>query len=421
MIAVVRAPRLLLLGGILAAVGTPARAEALAAPSSEETRVADIVQAALAAHGSEVNRCFEKALADTMDVEGKVELSVDVGEGGRVTNASPAVDDVKSPVLLACLEESAATWTLAGIEAGSSVILPLAFQGQAAQFSIKMRDAPIHGPPAPKARPGARPRQAPFSVRLLVDGATMHARQASLSELTLAPANRIAMHKHPGSEALYLLRGHARVLGPPGVPPQKLEQGMAIFIPAGMPHVIENMGRSAQAVMLEVFAPLGPERVYRDPRDETGRAAFQVIHGAPKRQPGAHFTVAGPASAVPPVSVFGGKAKSHALLDRANTGSADLYLGVLDAESGAVVPRNTHEGSAEILFVLSGGGELTVGSEKIPFSAEEALHIPEDQPHGAKFREKTLMLQIFAPAGPEARYRAGGEPAQRRKPSADND
>ena len=51
---------------------------------------------------------------------------------------------------------------------------------------------------------------------------------------------------------------------------------------------------------------------------------------------------------------------------------------------------------------------MTVGSEKVPFAAEEALHIPDGQPHAAKFTgpDKTVMLQIFAPAGPEERYRA---------------
>ena len=58
--------------------------------------------------------------------------------------------------------------------------------------------------------------------------------------------------------------------------------------------------------------------------------------------------------------------------------------------------------------MLSGAGDVTVGSEKIPFGADEALHIPDGQPHAAKFTgpDKTVMLQMFAPAGPEERYRA---------------
>jgi len=392
---------------LIAVAPPPARGNALA--ETEEARVADILQSALVKHGGDVNRCFEKALADTLDVAGKIELAVDVGDGGRVVKAAPASDSVKSPVLVACLSEAATTWTLAGLDPGSTVILPLAFEGQAAQFSIKVKDAPDHGPPAPASKKkAATPPAPPFSVKLLVDEATMHAQKAALTQLTIAPANRIAMHKHPGAEVLYVLKGHARVIGPTGMTPEKVDEGMAVLIPGGMPHAIENMGRMSSAVLLDVFAPMGPERVYRDPKDQAGLAAFEVIHGPPPAAPAdAKLTVASAAEA-DKVPVFGGKGKIKPLLEPAKTGSKALYVGILEAEPGAEVPRNTHPGSAEILYVVSGAGDLTVGSEKIPFEAEEALHIPDGQPHAAKFTgpEKTIMVQVFAPAGPEERYRA---------------
>jgi quercetin dioxygenase-like cupin family protein len=392
-------------------VVAPPAARANASQDSEAARVADILQSALVAHGAEVHRCFERALADTLDVAGKIEIAVDVGAGGRVTKATPAVDEVKSPVLLACLRESAATWMFAGIDPGSTVIVPLSFEGQAAQFSIKVKDAPDHGPPVPKGKHGAGspPPVPPFSVKLLVDEATMHAQKAALAELTVAPANRIALHRHPGAEVLYLLHGHARVLGPAGIAPEKLDPGMAIFIPAMMPHAIENMGRQSSATLLQLFVPPGPDRVYRDPKDEAGRAAFEVLHDPTVAAPeGAHFIVANPAQAEA-LPVFGGKGKGmiRPLLDAVHTTDRGFYLGTLEADPGVEVPRNTHPGAAEILFVVAGAGELTVGSEKVPFEADEALYIPEGQPHAAKFTgtDKALLVQIFAPAGPEDRYR----------------
>ena len=81
-------------------------------------------------------------------------------------------------MLLACLVESAATWTLAGIDPGSTVVVPLSFEGQTAQFSIKAKDAPDRGPPAPPGKKkGAQAPSPPFSVKLLVDEATMRARR----------------------------------------------------------------------------------------------------------------------------------------------------------------------------------------------------------------------------------------------------
>jgi quercetin dioxygenase-like cupin family protein len=406
-------------GALIAIAVAPPQARANARVETEEARVADILQSALVKHGGEVNRCFEKALADTLDVAGKIELAVDVGAGGRVIKAEPASDGVKSPVLLACLCESAATWTLAGIDPGSTVIVPLAFEGQAAQFSIKAKDAPDRGFPPPSGKKGGAGGPAPlFSVKLLVDEATMRAQKVALTQLTIGPANRIATHKHPGAEVLYVLKGHARILGPAGVAPEKLDEGMAILIPGGMPHAIENMGRTSSAVLLDVFAPMGPERVYRDPKDEAGRAAFEVIRGAPPAAPaGARFTVAA-ASGADTLKVFAGKGKIKPLLEPAKTGNKALYVGILEGEPGAEVPRNSHPGSAEILYVLSGGGEVTIGSEKLTFGPDEALHIPEGQPHAAKFTgpDKTVMLQVFAPAGPEERYRAPQPPAGGAKP-----
>jgi len=411
----------------------PRWAEGHAIAETEEQRIAGALQTALSAHGADVNRCFEKALADKLDVSGKLELEVDVGDAGKVTKASPALDEVKSPVLLACLQESAALWTLAGIDAGSKVILPLTFSGQMAQFSVKAADAPDHGPPGPagkhKGAAGGPPAPAPpFSVKLLVDEATMRARQASLSLLTVSPANRIAMHKHPGAELLYVTKGHARILGPAGKPPEKIDEGMAIYIPPGMPHAIENMGRQTPAVMLEVFAPPGPERVYRDPKDPAGRAAFEVIRDSAKAEapPGAHFVVASAAKAdVLPLP--GGKASARMLLDEETTGSKAVYLGLLEAEPGAEVPRHNHPGTAEILYVLSGGGQVTIGSETFPFGPDQAIQIPEGQPHAAKFTgppppapgdkdkaekeksDKTVIVQVYAPAGPEQRFKKAPE------------
>jgi quercetin dioxygenase-like cupin family protein len=168
------------------------------------------------------------------------------------------------------------------------------------------------------------------------------------------------------------------------------------------------MGRTSSAVLLDIFAPMGPERVYRDPKDVSGRANFEVIRGAtPPAPAGAKFTVASVADA-DTLPVFAGKGKIKPLLEPAKTGTNALYVGILEAEPGAEVPRNTHPGSAEILYVVSGAGDVSIGSEKIAFGPDEALHIPDGQPHAAKFTgpEKTIMVQVFAPAGPEERYRA---------------
>jgi len=397
--------------GALALTALPTRTLAFANTETEEERMSRVLQSALEKHGGDVNRCFEKALADTLDVSGKVELSVDVGEEGKVTRVVALDGAATSPVLIDCLQESTATWSLAGVAAGSTVIVPLSFEGQSAQFSIKVADAPERGPGAPgkgkakvKIKPGAMPT---FSVKVLVDEATMRARQASLSLLTIAPANRIAMHRHPGAELLYVKKGRARVLGPSGVAPELLAEGSAVYIPPGMPHVIENMVRSAPVEILQSFIPLGPERVYRDPTDEKGRAAFEVIRDPRKAvvPAGAKLVVAS-ADKVAPRSLAGGQIKARVLFDEASTG-AKAGVSLVEFSPGAKIARHTHEASAEIIYILAGAGEVEIGSEKINFGPDQVIHIPENQPHAVKFHgsERTVALQIFAPAGPEAKYK----------------
>ena len=152
---------------------------------------------------------------------------------------------------------------------------------------------------------------------------------------------------------------------------------------------------------------MGPERVYRDPKDEAGRAAFEVIRDAAPAAPAGREVRRSATPRRGAAGVRRARGRSSRCSTRQDRQQA-LYVGMLEAEPGAEVPRNSHPGSAEILYVLSGGGDVTIGSEKIPFGAEEALHIPDGQPHAAKFTgpDKTVMLQVFAPAGPEERYRA---------------
>src|SRR6185295_8190290 len=123
------------------------------------------------------------------------------------------------------------------------------------------------------------------------------------------------MHRHPGAEVLYLLKGHMRVIGPQGTTPENVHEGTAVYISGNMPHALENMGR---------FAPLGPERVYRDSKDEAGRAAFEVIRD-PRQAvaPEGGRIVAMPAVKGTGHSIAGGKAKARFLFDEEATGSQD--------------------------------------------------------------------------------------------------
>ncbi len=283
------------------------------------------------------------------------------------------------------------------------------------QIVIRAEDVADRGPAAAKVRPGRRRRAPPFTVKVMADPVNVQAPQASLTRLIVGPASRVAMHRHPRSaKILYLMKGRARLLGPPGTKPIKLMPGSAAFLPPGYPHVIENMGRQAEAAFLQAFSPPGPEQVYRDPKNRAARADFEVIRDTRrlKAPPGPKPSVASIEQATT-VKIAGVKGVAKILLEEKTTGSSAMALSVLEFEGGVELPRHAHTSATELLYVTSGGGKVTVGSETHSFGPNSTIFIPADQPHGAKMSGAgpTHAVQIYAPSGPEQRFRGALPPA----------
>jgi quercetin dioxygenase-like cupin family protein len=398
--------------GTLVVASTALAASAFAGPAqsaaSEAQRAAQVIEKALQKHGADVHRCFEKALADRLDTSGRLEIEVEVGPAGRVTAAKVLPHQPSAPaVLSACVQKAAAAWTVEGIESGAKVVLPFTFQQQASQFVVKAEDVPerVLGAGSPgKAKPGPK-RDAPFTVKVLVDEINVRVSDISLTQLNIGPASRVAMHRHPRSgKVLYLLKGHARLLGPVGVAPIKLDEGMAAFVPAGYPHVIENMGRQSTAVFLQAFVPPGPERVYRDSTDARGRQDFEVIRDSTTAQlppEGNGRVVAVTASEVAAVPAFSGKGTVRPLLDPKATGSRAVTVNLLEFPVTSEIPRHDHGRSTEILYVVAGEGKLTVGSEVYPFASDTVLYLPAGQPHAIKFSPEKTEKTDKADKAPE--------------------
>ena len=312
------------------------------------------------------------------------------------------------------------TGAAAGVVLGLCVcIAPEAFARQekaekANQIVIKADDVSDRGASAPKVRPGRRRRSPPFTVKVMADPTNVQSPQASLTRLIIGPASRVAMHRHPRSaKVLYLIKGRARVLGPPGPKTLKMMPGSAVFLPPGYPHIIENMARQAHATFLQAFSPPGPERVYRDPKNKEARADFEVIRSSSglKAPPGPKPVLA-TAEGATTIKIAGGKGVARILLEEKSTGSSAMALSVMEFDGGAELPRHAHTSASELLYVISGSGKVTVAGQTMSFGSDTAIYIPADQPHAAKMSGgSTLAVQIYAPAGPEQRFRGANPPA----------
>ena len=369
------------------------------ATPGEEQKVAQAIENALHKHGADVHRCFEQVLADRMDRAGMVEVAIDVGKGGKVTAAKVQKSDKSAGNALAtCVEKAALGWTLEGIEAGARVVLPFSFKAQEKQFVVNAADVPeraLGAPSTNKAKTGPK-RDVPFTVKVLADETNVKAEGISLTLLSVGPASRVAMHRHPHSaKILYLVKGHARLLGPDGAAPAKLDEGAAVFIPAGYPHVIENMGRQSTAVFLQAFSPPGPERVYRNATDARGRAEFEVIRdlATAKASPelAARVVVAATADvkAVPlPRGI--GSAKN---LVEPSPGQA-MSLALMELVDGAELQGKGDAAFTEVVYFISGAGSIKVAGETLPLAAQSMVYLPHGTPYAIKVAagEKTEKI-----------------------------
>jgi mannose-6-phosphate isomerase-like protein (cupin superfamily) len=370
----------------------------------DERRVVQAVENALQKHGADVHRCFEKVLADHLDAAGMVEVTVDVGKAGKVISAKvKKIDKSASPALATCVEKAALGWSLDGIEAGASVVLPFSFKAQSSQFLVNAADVPeraLGAPATSKAKAGPK-RAAPFTVKVLADATNVKAEGISVTLLSVGPASRVAMHRHPHSaKILYLVSGHARLLGPEGTAPAKLDEGAAAFIPGGYPHVIENMSRQSTAVFLQAFSPPGPERVYRDPTDPHGRAEFEVIRDPASAKASSELAgkvAVATAAEVKSVALPRGIGSSKNLIEPA-AGQA-MSLAQLELVDGAEIQSKGDASANQVLYFVSGTGSLKVAGETLPLSAEALVYLPHGTPYAIKFaldekRDKIMAVQL---------------------------
>ena len=96
--------------------------------------------------------------------------------------------------------------------------------------------------------------------------------------------------------------------------------------------------------------------------------------------------------------------RAHALLGFED-GRASFGLLLSHAEVG--VPRHAHEGSVEVIGLLSGDGTMGIGDEERSVTSGEVFHMPKGVEHDySPAGTKTLFaVQLYVPPGPEQRFK----------------
>ena len=95
------------------------------------------------------------------------------------------------------------------------------------------------------------------------------------------------------------------------------------------------------------------------------------------------------------------------VLDGDQAGSENASLSMLHGAATYAIPSHVIEGSAELLYVESGAGVMTIGDSQVAVHAGSALYIPRGVPHAFTPDGSVPLqaVQLYAPAGPEQHHR----------------
>lgn len=96
------------------------------------------------------------------------------------------------------------------------------------------------------------------------------------------------------------------------------------------------------------------------------------------------------------------------LLNQQNTPETPAAVSVISMAAGATVPEHLHEGSTEILYIMEGGGTLTVGADVLTLVQGSVAYIPMNTLHSYinSPDERTTAVQVYVVPGPEQRFRS---------------
>jgi mannose-6-phosphate isomerase-like protein (cupin superfamily) len=200
---------------------------------------------------------------------------------------------------------------------------------------------------------------------------------ARLTHTVVRPADLLRAGDPSGIEAIYVIAGGLRMVARKGDVPAGA--GDAILVPKGRERELETLGEG-NVELVRVIVP-GPGTL----------AEPALVRGTE-------------ATSYP---ILGGRGKATLLLDRSKDLIGDaLALERLEADRGATVPLHVHEKSDELLYIATGRGTMTLDGKSVPVAAGDTIRIPMGKPHSLVVTEKLLAVQVYAPAGPEQRFKA---------------
>lgn len=326
--------------------------------AADDAAMGKRVQDLLHAHQADVFGCVAQVNGT---VKGEMLVRVMVGADMHPMKADVLKDETGLPELGPCLQSKIGKWDLTSLQAaqGDQVVFPLVFKPEALAKGEKRMLVPM----------SAQETQGP--QRFLIDDQSVgEAPLASVSMLSL-PANAVSQAKARKDDeeeiVLYVLEGGFKVganaLGP----------GDALWLGAHTDKPAITPADKKPLKLLEIRAH----------GEGTGQ---KVVLAADLKT----------------YKIAGGKATAKLLLDGVG---AKLAVDLIDADAGTTIASHKHQSQDEELFFLSGRSTTTIGKQKFDTEPGDAMRIPANMSHAMKVTEPLKAIQIYAPGGPEQRFK----------------
>jgi quercetin dioxygenase-like cupin family protein len=344
-------------------------------PSDDEKLAA--IQKAMNELDEAAQGCWAVAATERFDIAGNIEATIDIAATGAKADL---VDQTRSAKLAACMKLLLEGYRWAPPLHGQTIRLPFAFQAPAGQSIIDRELVEWRG-------------QDRLSVAVLLDAANTGNAAASVLELAIAAGGSTGWRKTERAELWYFL-GDARVSNPDTVKDaaRNVLAGEMMFVPAGGVRAVAAAGKDLHAVI--VVVPGGKE----------GSARAGALP-TPEATPSKTMPFILPAAAAKtygPATIF---------VEPATVKGAPLSASVLALPAGANVAEHVHAGETELLYVLEGSGTMTIAGQPIAVTPTSVIQIPPNTKHAFTATANVRALQVYAPAGPEQRFKQ-----QKRKP-----
>jgi putative monooxygenase len=341
------------------------------APAVSDDEKLAAIQKAMNELSPASQQCWAAAAAIRFDLEGELAAQIEIGPPTRVTFVR---DTTHSPALAACVQRLLAAYPWAPPLHGEAIQLPFKFSAPAGQSVIDRRLVPFAG-------------QGKLSVAVLLDENNTNNPNVSMFELAIAAGGTTGLRTAPRAE-LWWFRGEATVRSVT-LAATKVSAETMMYVPAGGAREVSAMGAALHAVI--VVAPGGPEGAARAGALPTP-ALTSWLSVPPKP------VIITPAQA--------SHAKGHEIfVDPAKMPGVPFSASIATIAAGAEVPEHVHAKETELLYCTSGEGVLTVNGATLVLDDSSVVQIPPNTKHSAIGKVTMRALQIYAPAGPEQRFK----------------